>query len=77
MHNPANKMPVTKKPARNAQAKDMKIEVVIEVQREEESGGSEAQDKIESIKVKKEYKIKSDMTVKQVSFGLSLLSVPS
>jgi len=42
MHNPANKMPVTKKPGRNAQAKDMKIEVVIEVQREEESGGSEA-----------------------------------
>lgn len=42
MHNPANKKPVTKKPARNAQAKDMKIEVVIEVQREEESGGSEA-----------------------------------
>jgi len=48
MLNPVNKKPVTKKPkannkpARNAQAKDMKIEVVIEVQKEEESGGSEA-----------------------------------
>jgi hypothetical protein len=35
----------------------------MELQREEESGGSEAKEKIESIKVKQEMKIKSDLTI--------------
>jgi hypothetical protein len=35
----------------------------MELQREEESGGSEAKERIESITVKQDIKIKSDLTI--------------